>query len=115
MSGDRVTYSKTYCSFCKKIITRNGLGYVSHMRKHVREGIALEIGPTHHKYSGVIEFYNLRMPAKVGNIPSNIVIDKWSYNPKIGRKIKFRYDNDNGWINGVVDDINENCIFISLI
>ena len=31
------------------------------MRKHVREGIALEIGPNHHEYRGQLEFIKLQM------------------------------------------------------
>ena len=114
--GHQTSIGKTRCFFCGKIVSRNGLGFTSHMRKHVREGIALEVGPIHHKYKGQIEFYNLRRSAKVGTIPAIIILDEYSFDPKIGRKIKFRHDCDNSkWLTGVVDDMSENCIFINLM
>ena len=63
-----------------------------------------------------IEFYNLQRVAKVGTIPTNIILDKWSFDTEIGRKIKFRHVHDgNIWFTGIVRDKNENCIFIDLL
>ena len=112
--GHQTEIGKTYCSFCKKIISRNGFGHTSHYRKHVREGIALEIGPNHHEYRGMLEFINLQRPAKVGTVPANILLHKWSYRPEIGKKIKFRYTNAGEWLTGIVNDITESHIFIEL-
>jgi len=42
MGFTRKTYGQTPCKICGKSITTNGLGYVSHYRKHVREGKAIE-------------------------------------------------------------------------
>jgi hypothetical protein len=36
-------YGRTKCPFCPQMLTTNGLGYVSHMRKHVRSGAAIEV------------------------------------------------------------------------
>jgi hypothetical protein len=30
------------CPHCGKIVSSNGLGWASHMRKHVREGVLIE-------------------------------------------------------------------------
>lgn len=35
-------YSKTWCPVCKERVSRSGLAFVAHMRKHVREGRAEE-------------------------------------------------------------------------
>ena len=109
------SYCKHICSYCGKVTSASGFPKVSHYRKHVREGIALEIGPTHHEYRGLLEFLNLQRSAKVGTIPANILLHKWSHRPEIGRKIKFRYSNAGEWLTGIVDDINESCIFIELM
>lgn len=37
------TYSRRTCSVCKEQITAAGAAFVSHMRKHVREGLAEEV------------------------------------------------------------------------
>ena len=51
---------KTYCKyifhFCGKKISANGVSKASHGRKHVREGIAVEINHQHRDYRGQIEF-----------------------------------------------------------
>lgn len=112
--GHQTEIGKTTCFFCGKSISRNGLGFVSHMRKHVREGIACEVKPGPFNGLDHIGFINLRRPAKIGTIPKNIILDKCNFDPKIGQKIKFREDIDGSkWINGFVDDINEQCIFIT--
>ena len=36
------TFHKIKCPYCEQIISSNGLGWASHMRKHVREGILIE-------------------------------------------------------------------------
>jgi hypothetical protein len=38
------------------MITRNGIGFSAHYRKHVREGICIEIGRKHPEYRGRLEF-----------------------------------------------------------
>jgi len=35
-------YVKIKCPYCGMVISNNGLGWSSHMRTHVREGIAVE-------------------------------------------------------------------------
>jgi hypothetical protein len=35
-------YDKSGCEICGKLITENGFGYESHMRKHVRLGEAID-------------------------------------------------------------------------
>jgi len=35
-------YGKIECPYCEQVITNNGLGKISHYRKHVREGLLIE-------------------------------------------------------------------------
>ena len=114
--GHPTSIGKTRCFFCGKTISRNGLGFTSHMRKHVREGIAVEINKNHRNYEGIIEFHDLRRLARIGTIKTTVILDKYSFDPKIGKKIKFRYNNDNSkWLTGTVNDIDDNYIFIGLL
>lgn len=50
------TYCKVQCHLCGKLISSAGAAKASHFRKHVREGIAFEIGPEHPEYRGQLEF-----------------------------------------------------------
>lgn len=82
-----------------------------HMRKHVREGICLEICSwrTEHKR----EFINVRHYAKVGTQPAIIIFKEWYVlTPAI--HVEFRYENDNKWLKGIITDVNKSCIFINL-
>lgn len=56
--AEQSTYGKTCCHFCGKYVCSNGFARVSHFRKHVREGIAFEIGRDHPDYRGQLEFVN---------------------------------------------------------
>lgn len=84
------------------------------MRKHVREGIVFEVGPRDHRFRGTIDFINLRHYVKIGTMPGIIVFKEW-YKLEKGRKVSFRYEKDNKWLRGVIDEINENCIFLGLM
>lgn len=55
----RITYGFQTCRICKRDITNAGAAYVSHMRKHVREGKALEKG---RNSFGWIEFEKVETP-----------------------------------------------------
>ena len=50
------TYCKKICFFCGRSISANGLAQASHGRRHVREGIAEEIGYFSKEYRGCVEF-----------------------------------------------------------
>jgi hypothetical protein len=39
---NKAIYDKSKCSICRQLISENGFGYTSHMRKHVRNGEATE-------------------------------------------------------------------------
>ncbi len=113
--GEQPTYDKQRCFWCGKIITRCGFGAVSHFRKHVREGLVFEINYRHPEYRGVIEFRNLRHSVKVGTMPKMIIFKEY-YKLKNDLKVSFRYDYDGSkWLTGIIDDYNENCIFINLM
>lgn len=86
---------------------------MAHGRKHVREGIAFELNYNHPEFRGVIEFVNLRYRAKVGTIPCTIVF-KEPYELKKGKRVLFRYDNENKYMSGIITDIDIPCIFIKL-
>lgn len=111
--GHITEIGKTICFFCKKEVSRNGFGFTSHMRKHVREGIAFEIGMSHPEYKERLEFINLRYRAKVGTIPCVIVFDK-PYKLEIGKKVSFRYEEGGKYMSGIITDINIPCIFLEL-
>ena len=53
------SYCNYICPFCNKKISANGAARASHGRKHVREGIAIEINHLHRDYRGQIEFIRL--------------------------------------------------------
>ena len=36
------SFHKIKCPHCNQVISSNGLGWASHMRKHVREGLLIE-------------------------------------------------------------------------
>jgi hypothetical protein len=43
-------YTRSPCFICGQSVSNAGLGYTSHMRKHVREGRAVEIRDYYDKY-----------------------------------------------------------------
>jgi hypothetical protein len=63
-----IAYGRSNCFICGKRVSSAGLGYVSHMRKHVREGRATE------EYSGEYPYghYNYEALAKVKEGPSRV-------------------------------------------
>lgn len=48
------------CFFCGKNISANGLAKTSHYRKHVREGIAYEVGYNRGADPDSIDFYPVK-------------------------------------------------------
>ncbi len=52
----RASPTKFKCFFCSEYISHSGFAKVSHGRKHVRQGEAIEINSTHRDYRGIIEF-----------------------------------------------------------
>lgn len=52
-------YTRSSCFICGQLISNAGLGYVSHMRKHVRRGEATE----HRVYYGKYDYgYRYEQP-----------------------------------------------------
>ncbi len=41
-TGKAIAYGRSSCFICGKMVSSAGLGYVSHMRKHVRSGEVTE-------------------------------------------------------------------------
>jgi len=109
--GHKTGIGKTCCFFCQKVISRNGLGFTSHMRKHVREGIAHEV----RRSDGTLNFLNLRYYVKVGTMPGEMVLFRDPYGIAIGRKVSFRYDIADPWQTGIIDEVCDHVIFITLM
>lgn len=60
----RVHYCKTECFHCGMKVTTNGMGRASHMRKHVREGLLVEVEGRPESWLDMLRFTQYVTPAQ---------------------------------------------------